>query len=103
PLVALQDERLLFDRAAAAEGILQFFPQVLDVGPFQAELLDDGDFLSAAALALHADDGARRSLFRLFLFWSPFGKVLEPVLQGGERVVELLVRHRRSQATAKKP
>src|SRR5439155_2516408 len=111
-LVALQDDRVALDGAAAAEGVLEVLEPDLEVRRLEIELLDDGDFLAAAALALHAHDGAGRSFCRcgwrgLRRRFGAFGQICELAAQRLEGIVEgLLVAGThafRSQIAAKKP
>src|SRR5689334_22905891 len=57
--IALQHDRLAVDCAAAAERLLELAAPRLELLFGEAQLLDDSDLLAAAALALHANDGAR--------------------------------------------
>src|SRR4051812_24174625 len=95
-MVALQDERGSPDHASAPQRALQRLEPVAQRGGGQAELLDDRDFLAAAALALQPDHGPRRGLRSAgaslrFARLRTARQVGELVLQSAERIVEGLL------------
>ena len=74
--VALQDDRIALDDAATAERLLELAAPGLELARRQRELLDHGDFLAAALLALEANDRARRAAGRLGLLGRGPGRQL---------------------------
>src|SRR5204862_1123812 len=63
-LIALEDQGVAFDCAAAAEGRLQIIEPQRELAHGEVELLDGGDLLAATPFALHAHDCARRPFRR---------------------------------------
>src|SRR5205814_8105239 len=97
-LISLQHDRALLVDAAAAEGALQGGQPLAELTRSETQLLDDGDLLAAAALALESHDGARRT-FRghCGLRFRTAGKLAELVLERAEGIVKgllLVIGHR---------
>src|SRR5205807_1551539 len=101
-LIALQHQRAALDRAAAAEGVLEGLEPDEQLGWFEIELLDHGDFLAPATLALeahHCAGGTFRRRGVLFGRSRLLRQISELAAQCLEGIVErfLLVAHARSQ------
>src|SRR5438874_2592828 len=58
--IALEHDRVALDDATAAERLLELAAPDLELARLQRELLDHGDLLAAALLALEAHHRARR-------------------------------------------